>query len=329
MCIVAGTSVINMYFSKNRGKANALSRCFLAVGALSMTQLLSALFDEYGFTGTLMTVGAVALNLIPASMLLRPLDKLGKTKNCQEKPKTEEFNFEPEKVVCHIENGAQCQEKLLAKDGTGNAIKAKQDVIVTTGSDIPESAFKDKRSKPGTCMRALNCFWLAVIKTASVLGLTTFKNIKFTFLTILMTSYCLVNSTNMSLLAGLAIEKGYLKSQVTLLMTLNFATEIPFRLLSGVLIDLKFVRTRRLVVFACLSMVIGVLIACQPIFPVLIPSIVMWMLTNGLMSKFLNPFTVCLRLASVSDDYSHSLIVIKFTNVSSKRVGMPPGTQHS
>ena len=294
MTVVAGTSVINMYFSKNRGKANALSRCFLAVGALSMTQLMSALFDEYGFTGTLMTVGAISLNLIPASLLLRPLDEPGKTKNSQEKPKDGQFNSEPEMVVSHIENGGQCQEELMVQedDGKGNTVTVKQDGIVTTGFHIPESAFADKRSKPWTCMRALRCFWLAVKKTASVLGLTKFKNIKFTFFTILMTSFSLVNSTNMSLLAGLAIEKGYLKSQVTLLMTLIYATEIPFRLLSGVLIDLKFVRTRRLVVFASLSTVIGILIACQPIFPVLIPSIVMWMLMNGLMGNFLNPFTI-------------------------------------
>ena len=292
--MVASTAIINMYFSKNRGKANALSQCFLALGALSMTQLMSALFDEYGFAGTLMTVGAIALNLVPASLLLRPLDKPGKTKNSQVNHKTEEFNSESEKVVCHIENGGQCQEGLMAQEdtGKGNTVTAKQDGIVTTGFDIPESAFADKRSKPWKCMRALSCFWPAVKKTVSVLGLTKFKDIKFTFLTILMTSYCLVNSTNMSLLAGLAMEKGYLKSQVTLLMTLIFATEIPFRLLSGVLMDLKFIQTRRLVVFACLSTVIGILTACQPIFPVLIPSFVMWMLMNGLMGKYLNPFTI-------------------------------------
>ena len=293
MTMVASTSVINMYFSKNRGKANALSRCFLAVGALSMTQLLSALFDEYGFTGTLITVGAVALNLIPASLLLRPLDKPGKTKKYQEKPINAEFNSEPDKVVSHIENGGQCHEELIVQEdnGKGNTITAKQDGIVTAGLDIPESAFADKRSQSSTCMRFLSYFWLAVKKTVSVLGFTTFKNIKFTFFAILTSSYCLVNSTNMSLLAGLAIEKGYLKSQVTLLMTLIFATEIPFRLLSGVLMDLKLVRTRRVVVFASLSTVIGVLMACQPIFPVLIPSIVMWMLMNGLMGKVYNLFT--------------------------------------
>ena len=291
--MVASTAIINMYFSKNRGKANALSRCFLALGALSMTQLLSALFDEYGFSGTLMTVGAVALNLVPASLLLRPLDKPGKAINSQEKPKTKENNSEPDKVVCHIENGGQCQEELMAQEdtGKGNAVTAEQNGKVTAGLDMSESAFADKRSKSGTYRRVLSYFWLAVKKTVSVLGFTTFKNIKFTFFAILTSSYCLVNSTNMSLLAGLAIEKGYLKSQVTLLMTLIFATEIPFRLLSGVLMDLKFVRTRRVVVFACLSTVIGVLMACQPIFPVLIPSIVMWMLMNGLMGKYYNLFT--------------------------------------
>lgn len=67
------TATIGEYFSKRRGLANGIAFSGASTGGLIFAPIMSALFQSYGYSGTLLIVAGMTLNICVTGMLLRPI----------------------------------------------------------------------------------------------------------------------------------------------------------------------------------------------------------------------------------------------------------------
>lgn len=65
--------VVNSYFSTKRGRAVGLALAGTGVGQMIMPYLVRILLDEYGFKGTTLVMGALALNGVVGASLFQPV----------------------------------------------------------------------------------------------------------------------------------------------------------------------------------------------------------------------------------------------------------------
>lgn len=63
---------LNHYFVKKRGQAVGYSLAGTAFGMMLMPQAVRLLLDAYSFRGTILILGAAALNAVVGSVLLQP-----------------------------------------------------------------------------------------------------------------------------------------------------------------------------------------------------------------------------------------------------------------
>ena len=78
------TSMLAEYFSKRRGMANALMFSGASLGNLVFAPIMTALFDSYGYTGTLFVVAGMTLNTCVTGALMRPVNSFKKNRNIKQ-----------------------------------------------------------------------------------------------------------------------------------------------------------------------------------------------------------------------------------------------------
>lgn len=64
---------VNSYFSSKRGRAVGLALAGTGVGQMIMPYIVRFLLDEYGFKGTTLVMGALALNGVVGALLFQPV----------------------------------------------------------------------------------------------------------------------------------------------------------------------------------------------------------------------------------------------------------------
>lgn len=295
MFIVPQVSMVNIYFTKNRGKANAISTCFIGFGAFYMAPLLVYLFSEYGYIGTLILLAGLSLHQIPAAALFRPLRNISSAISVQEKEtkpgenppneaqpcKTNFSNHEKQRDTqhCVIET-----ENIPLMEVDGKISEEKQTEL-TISPQKPTLLGSQRTIKAQGIPSLLTKTLQAFTSCLRFFGLGGLKNLNLFTLCLLMASYGIINTNGQALVAGLALEKGFLESEVTLLMSLNAVAEIVFRLSSGILFDLKLVRTRRPLALGILGGLSGIIAAVLPFTPGVVPSMIFWFLTQGFQGK--------------------------------------------
>lgn len=62
---------VNAYFKGKRSQAVGLSMAGTSVGQMVMPQVVRFLLDEYGYRGTTLILGGLALNGIPGALLFQ------------------------------------------------------------------------------------------------------------------------------------------------------------------------------------------------------------------------------------------------------------------
>lgn len=65
--------VVNSYFSTKRGRAVGMALAGTGVGQMIMPYIVRILLDEYGFKGTTLVMGALALNGVVGASLFQPV----------------------------------------------------------------------------------------------------------------------------------------------------------------------------------------------------------------------------------------------------------------
>lgn len=81
------TSIIAEYFNKRRGLANGIAFSGANFGALVFAPIMTTLFDFYGFSGTLMLVAGMTLNIVVCGSLMRPIKSFGRPKKLRQNRK--------------------------------------------------------------------------------------------------------------------------------------------------------------------------------------------------------------------------------------------------
>ena len=65
-------STIGIYFKKHRGLANSIFTGSASVGGLILAPIFTTLFEEYGYTGTMIIVAGLLLHSLVSAAFLRP-----------------------------------------------------------------------------------------------------------------------------------------------------------------------------------------------------------------------------------------------------------------
>ena len=75
MIFTAGYVIVSQYFDKKKGKAMAFATLGSGVGNVVLSPAISALVDEYGFSGTMVILSSLMLNNFISAALYWPLRK--------------------------------------------------------------------------------------------------------------------------------------------------------------------------------------------------------------------------------------------------------------
>ena len=67
-------STINTYFNKYRGLANSVFTSGSSLGGLIFGPIYTALFEEYGYTGTFLILSGIFFNIMITGVLMRPIE---------------------------------------------------------------------------------------------------------------------------------------------------------------------------------------------------------------------------------------------------------------
>lgn len=83
--------VVNSYFKKRLTLAMSFQITGASISGIIMPQICSILLDNYSITGTVLVFTGIALNAIPAAMLIKPTKGVvrGKLKNITSITETE------------------------------------------------------------------------------------------------------------------------------------------------------------------------------------------------------------------------------------------------
>ncbi|XP_053403491.1 monocarboxylate transporter 13-like [Mercenaria mercenaria] len=106
------TATIGEYFHKRRGLANGLAFSGASFGGLIFAPIFSALFDDYGYSGTFMIVAGMTFNILVTGALLRPIKSFERQKSAvnQKDKNTKHIN--------EVGNTKELEELLSVKDNT-------------------------------------------------------------------------------------------------------------------------------------------------------------------------------------------------------------------
>ncbi|CAD5117981.1 DgyrCDS6721 [Dimorphilus gyrociliatus] len=75
---ISSLVTVSEYFDKQKGKAMAITFCGPPVGGILGSLVIAKLFDRYSFSGTLLILAGISLNVCISGMLFRPKEPLDK-----------------------------------------------------------------------------------------------------------------------------------------------------------------------------------------------------------------------------------------------------------
>ncbi|XP_053403483.1 monocarboxylate transporter 7-like [Mercenaria mercenaria] len=125
-------ATIGEYFDKRRGLATGLAFCGSNVGWFILAPILSALFEDIGYSGTFMIIAGVTLNILVTAALLRPVKSFKRHKLITKKKTTEETTKD-------IKDGGDILE-------SENLLPVKDNVILSSTNSI-ENGVQSERNK--------------------------------------------------------------------------------------------------------------------------------------------------------------------------------------
>ena len=110
-------STINTYFNKYRGLANSISMSGSSLGGLIFGPIYTALFEEYGYTGTLLILSGIFFNIMITGVLMRPIEFYTKHNQTRECGGAHDKDETKEKLIKHINEckAEDSNEKLAQK----------------------------------------------------------------------------------------------------------------------------------------------------------------------------------------------------------------------
>jgi MFS family permease len=73
LCTSSFSLAVNSYFKRKRSKAFGIGVTITGIGPIILPQLISLLLGVYGSQGCVLIISGIAMNIIPAALLLQPV----------------------------------------------------------------------------------------------------------------------------------------------------------------------------------------------------------------------------------------------------------------
>ncbi|XP_055869112.1 monocarboxylate transporter 2-like [Biomphalaria glabrata] len=280
--LMSSVLLLNLYFDKRRSLAQGLSSAGVGFGAFVIVPLVQILFEEYGFTGAFMIIGAIQLNGLIAAMAFRPLsmhmrflraDRLRKRRLAvgeEGKPLAsidKEFS-EPSSA----EKDALELDEVPLDDKTVSALPAKDNQVdmlslengvepflascetLNVASSMPE--IRRKTHKKDNWLKSS----LAIIfpvehkrKEAAAkpkpFHWNLLKNVPFIIFCVSNTFFLMAFKTAFTFMPAMAMSKGLTRTEAALVLTISGALDTFGRMAVGFVMDLPACRRFRPFVF--------------------------------------------------------------------------------
>ena len=247
MYIMTSYGIITEYFDKHKGKAIALSTCFLGIGGLLGPLWIITSFSHYGYFGTMLIMTGLSLHIIPAALCFRPLKEFKESKTIENKLEVIKISSEKSLTcVSHKQPGNPHETDKFLKN--------------------------ENENYESCCTQLLRVTGLRNLSTPRVLAHM-----------ILSVGYAYLHGTSNTFTAGLAKEKYFDEGGVKLLMSLVNGLEILFRLGSGVLLD--YFGDDRPLVYSIFMMMLGAMGTILPLLEGKIALICLWIFYQGFLGK--------------------------------------------
>ncbi len=226
-----------------------------------MAPFMQYLFSSYGLFGTLLICGALMLNCTAMGALYRPLRIIHADQD-----------FHDSKPLRGVHHTNRLAKQMMTTDDFGSVHsihtksnkKNEQDDLLpyvevdTKVEDKSDEKHVEEGSHDANKERTHSCLKTALGGCSKGLDLALLKNTEYMTLSLVSGFAITIAITNVVFLASYAESKGFSQTDITfLLVAINFA-DIPLRLLSGFLFDLKCVRRNGYLVYALFCMLSGV-----------------------------------------------------------------------
>lgn len=78
LCTSSFSLALNSYFKERRNKAFGIGATITGIGPIFLPQLVSLLLAFYGTQGCVLIIGAIAMHIIAAALLLQPVKRYQK-----------------------------------------------------------------------------------------------------------------------------------------------------------------------------------------------------------------------------------------------------------
>ena len=280
--------IVGEYFRKRRARAMSLAMLGGSLGGVSLPPLLNFLFRRYGYSGTMLIVSGLVLNLCVAGSLFRSLipetPKYKKRTKTQKKPDIskdgDENNFRrrssnsasneenvdsgiivPNIVVqkdpdssslasCTFDNRKDNGSlPVLPRSGSRQVSFQIEGTIHLPNSVLPEANYNRK-------LRRTNLYKCYTVLQS--VGIPLFRQPRFAVYSLLMMGSVLSLSISGVFLSGLIRDLGLRQEHTSFLLSASAAVDIPSKFLSGFIFDLKNARPYRSMLLAILGFLTGV-----------------------------------------------------------------------
>ena len=254
---MAAYSIILTYFNKKKGRAMALHSCFYGIGGLPGPFWITGCFREYGYTGTMIIMAAVALHTIPASLCFRPLSKHQDQVRRKMKP---------------------IHDK-IPSDGNGSYQRT--DFQGTVADSLKVSQSTNQAHKLHCCNYNYETNSKCCIHLS---GCSHLLNVTVLAYMLCGLSFLAVYELNITLAAGLAKDKSFSTDDIRSLLSIINGVDIIMRIIGGMVID--YFEKWRPLVYSVMMVFIGVLAILLPLIESKVMSVVVWVIFQGFIGKY-------------------------------------------
>lgn len=124
-------AIIGVYFKKHRGLANSIFTGGGSIGGLVFAPIVVKLFEEYQYTGTLLIISGLLMNIWVAALLMRPIESYTKQVKVKYVDEGTEINEEDRILLNEVNNHVSDEsEDIKLNEITVDALKTESDTRI-------------------------------------------------------------------------------------------------------------------------------------------------------------------------------------------------------
>ena len=250
LCYAPGYIIVGEYFNKRKGLAMSLATVGGGLGNFIFPPVIGALFQTYGYLGTMSLLAALSLHVVAFAALYRPLKPTTFGKYFKKKSNKEK-NIA---IAC-----TGMEKQIVIKDIGHEKFQDNGDLEVrkSLNNEIDEKSSKvEEKEKPNTN----KCYWLRYTCEP-----TLWRNPPILLFLLLTFNVMNVFMSTANFMPSLAMDMGIGSKKATFLLSIVGISDCIARVPFGFLYDWKPIKKVRSIVYICMISVVGIGCFCMPL----------------------------------------------------------------